>query len=176
MTVIFLSCRHKRGLLKDEKWEILFKNNETVYKQAVFTGQKANPKQCASTMKSRWKKGLDFSIILTTYVPTRLKIYKKLQSWCFGGCSWQLTLLWMRRVMSWQNRSSKSSLREPFGFSIAWSCNSVPSDFHNHQITSENLNPSSSTNPLEGNQFREISVEVNEPSSSCMVCEKSWRH
>lgn len=96
--------------------------------------------------------------------------------WYFGGCSWQLTLVRMRRVLCWHQRSSKSSLRKPFGFSIAWSCTSVPRDFHNHQITSENLNPSSSTNPLEGNQFREISVEVNEPFFSCIVCEKSWRH
>lgn len=78
--------------------------------------------------------------------------------------------------MCWYQRNSKSSLRKPFGFSIPWSCNSVPSDFHNHQIRSENLNPSSSTNPLEANQFREISMEVNEPFSSCIVYVKSWRH
>lgn len=174
VTVIFLSCRHKRGLLKDEKWEILFQYNETVYKHAVFTGQKVNLKQCPSIMKSRRNKWLDFFIILITMFQPDWEFTKG--CWGFGGCRWQLTLVWMRRVMCWHQRSSKSSLRKPFGFSITWSCNSVPSDFHNHQIISENLNPFSSTDPLEGNQFREISVEVNEPFSSCIVCEKSWRH
>lgn len=97
---------------------------------------------------------------------------------CFGGCSWQLALIWMGKAMCWHQRSSKNSLRKFFGFSkgIAWSCSPVPSDFNNHQIASEKLNPSISTNPLEGNEFREISTEANEPSSSCMACENSWRH
>lgn len=84
----------------------------------------------------------------------------------------------MGRAMCCYQSSKKTLLRKPFGFSkaIAWSCNPIPSDFNNHQIASEKLNPSISTNPPEGNQFREISTEANEPSSSWMACEKSWRH
>lgn len=52
-----------------------FTNKQFTNKQ-FLQGKKVNLKQCASTMKSRWNKGLDFSILLTTSVPTRLRIYK----------------------------------------------------------------------------------------------------
>lgn len=121
------------------------------------------------------EKGLDFSIALTANIPD----WGFTKGCCyFNECSWQLALVWMGRAMSWRQRSSKSSLRKPFGFSkgIGWSCNPIPSDLNNHQITSEKLNPSISTNPLEGNQLSEMSTEANEPSSSCTAFEKSWRH
>lgn len=95
------------------------------------------------------KKGSDFSITLTANVTTRLRFMKGCS--CFAGCCWQLALVWMGRAMYWHQRSSKSWLRKPFGFSkgITRSRYPIPSDFNNHRIASEKLNPSISTNPLE---------------------------
>lgn len=172
-----MSCRHKRGPLKGGRWEILHQNNEALHKKPSFYYVKSERNTvCFDYANLDEKKGSDFSITLTANVTTRLRFMKGCS--CFAGCCWQLALVWMGRAMYWHQRSSKSWLRKPFGFSkgITRSRYPIPSDFNNHQIASEKLNPSISTNPLEGNQFREISTEANEPSSSCMACEKSWRH